>query len=329
MSNETQTMHCPVCASRISGDCAVQVCLLCQTPHHDDCARFIGQCSRYGCGGLRFDRMLAGHLAALQTASIELSDVSAERPAAVPFTPGLARGIGARLAAAARLLRQNPGIAAVVFFISFGLSLPFHGVLSTLAGTVGQAVTVILLAARARGKESTLREALLLTMQRGIRIVTYGFLSWMLGFTCLMTGIGLTISGLCGVMGALSTFVALCGFCLALLGFCLLVSFVLVPVLTAVGKEEEPANPLRRSHALVWADRKQAVLGMLLLFVVATVLPQIGGVWLAYRDFDHFTVFAWSSLLFRQALHAAATLLTSAYWVLFYIEARRKVERRA
>lgn len=44
-----ETPTCQVCGEKAAED--VVICSRCQTPHHRECWRYLGQCSTYGCGG--------------------------------------------------------------------------------------------------------------------------------------------------------------------------------------------------------------------------------------------------------------------------------------
>ena len=48
---------CQVCG--VGGAGARVVCRSCRTPHHEDCWRYVGRCSTYGCGGRELLRMPA------------------------------------------------------------------------------------------------------------------------------------------------------------------------------------------------------------------------------------------------------------------------------
>src|SRR5258708_2721766 len=45
---------CQVCGTNLELPAPV-VCELCETPHHEDCWRYLGCCSRYGCNGLKIE----------------------------------------------------------------------------------------------------------------------------------------------------------------------------------------------------------------------------------------------------------------------------------
>jgi hypothetical protein len=43
---------CPVCAASLAD--GVVLCDKCRTPHHEECWKYVGQCSTYACKGMRF-----------------------------------------------------------------------------------------------------------------------------------------------------------------------------------------------------------------------------------------------------------------------------------
>jgi hypothetical protein len=49
---------CRVCGDPIQGEAVF--CLDCHTPHHEECAVWVGSCSMFGCGGQQFTRQLPG-----------------------------------------------------------------------------------------------------------------------------------------------------------------------------------------------------------------------------------------------------------------------------
>lgn len=52
MLRSTQSMAiCQVCGTPVELPAPV-VCELCETPHHDDCWRYLGSCSTFACTGL-------------------------------------------------------------------------------------------------------------------------------------------------------------------------------------------------------------------------------------------------------------------------------------
>lgn len=327
-------VHCPVCAVELAG--AIEICTTCQTPHHADCAKFVGRCAMAGCGAYEFlaiDGVEAGYTPSppppaaaaaggtlpapvLEPAPRTPQPVS--RSGAVPAVsqqapvPAIARRLGASIG----LLLRNPGISipvGVLMLLGSVLSLAALHYAGTAAWMlaqialmfgwlIGQAVTVIMLSARARGESSSAANAIVLANQRGGRIIGTAIASGVISIVPLCMGIAMAFSGLT----TLNPWLVGAGSLLTLFGFKKFVGYSLVPVIAAMGDEEEPRNALVRSTELVSTARTQAALSVVgVMFASLFVVPSL-------------------PLLVGLLLNEALALATTAYWTLFYLETRRE-----
>jgi hypothetical protein len=336
-------IHCPVCAVELAGP--IDICTTCQTPHHADCARFVGRCALAGCGAYEFmsiDPVEAGFPAApaaaagapaapedppprvAAVAGGAARPVSAAVPAVVsgavpaPLPVAPATAIARRISASIGLLTRNPGIAVPVgILMLIGSVIPLAAlkmlgakawILTQVAlmfgWLIGQAMTVIMLAARAQGKDHSARHALALAAQRGPRVIGTALASGVISILPLSAGIVIALSGLVG----LNPLMVVAGAGLTLFGFKRFVGYSLVPIVAAMGTEDEPKDALVRSTELVATARTQAALSVVgVMFTSLVIVPMLP---------------LFLGLLFNEAL----ALITTAYWTLYYLEARR--ERR-
>ncbi|MBI4859788.1 MAG: hypothetical protein HY815_05935 [Candidatus Riflebacteria bacterium] len=298
--------NCPVCACPLSGE--VDVCTSCKTPHHKDCARFVGRCAMFGCGAYEFLSLDAEAAKVFVTdAIIDGRQSGADLDLTTTTRTGLRRGILSRLRASVQLLRCNPGIAfslgAFVAVLNLlPMPLPFLGFI------LGQAMLVVLFTARAKGKESTFREALSLTNQRGGRIILTGLASSFAFGIPLGIGVGLIAVGL----SAFKLLFLIPGLLFALLGARLMVNYQLVPIVAAMGRDEEPDNALSRSSELVGVGFWQVAGSMLLGLLAGGAL---GG--LLEANFP----------LIGVLINSALFMVSNTYWLLYYLEARRVREQ--
>lgn len=318
-----RSVNCPVCACELGGP--IEICTSCHTPHHADCARFVGRCSLFGCGAYEFmalDGAAAGF--AVQTTSIELEQVPDEPDSGVVAgaprsgavgVPGaqrcLGRTIPARMLAAAQLLAQNPQVLIPVGALLFLCSLLpvlipggaglVMALLHTVGWLLGQALIVIILVSRAQGKDPTLEQALAVANERCKRIVLTGLASCIMVGSAMAAGLVMTLAGLLSSSWLMTG----AGSLLTLLGFKKFVSWSLVTIVAAMGLEDEPSNALARSTQLVALARTQAALSVIAFFFGAMFLSGL------------------LPPLMRVLVTTSVGLLATAYWTLFYLETRR------
>lgn len=285
-------------------------CLRCRAPHHADCIQFVGRCATFGCGGEEFEEYVPAPAGSL---AVTLGPETPGPPAGPPAAAGgLRRGIGDRFVAAFRLLAASPGIVLPMIGLQVLIEVtPAAASLRGVVTLVTQAMLVVMLLARARGKQSSAREALALANQRGGRMLLCGMA------TALMVGVPLILGGvLLGMAldartGGVAYLATLVGGGLALgAAFAVSVTFSLAGIVAAMGLEEEPDNALLRSARLVAVARGQVAASGLLAFL----LPL--GLSLALR-----------SPFLLSILTSPMNLLMTVYWLLFYIEARRTLQQ--
>ncbi len=327
METSERVIECPVCATRIHG--VAEVCVRCQTPHHQDCAGFLGRCATFGCGAFQF--------ATADSASMGVEQVSLDAgsepgsPALPAASTGLRRGIWSRIKAAARLLMANPSIVVPLLIAMVVVDCSLGGILAGPAKLIVQSLLVILFVARAKGKESSLDSAFGLIWQRGWRIVwslfKVSFITTGLGVTgALLIGFGGVMSADGGAMLLLGAAICLAGLCMVVLSVRKFFSYALVAVIAALGKEEEPGSPLARSEELFAVDVKQLMYAPVALLFVGLPLfllisgaaplinvPEASNPLLSLNPLD------WLSVLVVDGL----TLVWTMYLVLFYLEARK------
>lgn len=312
--------NCPVCASELAGP--VEICTTCQTPHHADCARFVGRCAVFGCGAYEFmsiDSAAAGF--PVQAATLELTStddaaaVVAAAPAsgavAVPGKRTLGRGIPERMLAATQLLVQNPKVsvpvgALLLMFSVLPTLIPgsaglFMALLHTVGWLLGQALIVIMLVSRAQGKDPTFEQTLMVANERCRRIVFTGLVSCTVVGAAMVSGLLMTLGG----MISQSWLMVVGGALLTLFGFKKFVSWSLVTIIAAMGHDEEPQNALARSTELVSLARTQAASSVIAFFFLAMVMSMVLP---AYMRF---------------LVTTGVGLIGTAYWTLFYLETRR------
>ncbi|MBI4862541.1 MAG: hypothetical protein HY815_20115 [Candidatus Riflebacteria bacterium] len=302
METAPAVCNCPVCACPLSG--AVEVCTSCQTPHHADCARFVGRCAVFGCGAYDFMTLDAEAARVFEKDAIieaAASGADLQIPATAPT--GLNRGIISRVVAAGQLLRLNRSIAlSLGAFITVFSLLPFP--FPAIGFILAQAMLVILFVSRAKGKESSFRQALALANQRGGRVVLTGVASSILTIVPAAIGLMLLFGSLAGELLLLVPAI------LSLwLGFRLMVSYSLANVVAAMGREEEPNSALRRSAELVNVGRPQAAVSMLANIVAGGLIGII------------------PYYLVAIVANTAFFMVSTTYWLLFYLEARRTHEQ--
>lgn len=309
---------CPVCACALSAP--VEVCVACHTPHHADCARFVGRCSVFGCGAYDFIA-LDGAAAAILMPQAPLEMVSTddalgavEERATLPEVlrpPGLGRSIPDRIVAATQLLIQNPKAsvpvgALLLLFSLLPTLIPggagvVMGLLHTIGWLLGQALIVIMLMSRAQGKDPTLDQAMVVANERCRRIVVTGLASCTIVGTAMVAGLLMTLSGFISS----SWLMVAGGSLLTLFGLKKFVSWSLVTIIAAMGHDEEPQNALTRSTELIALGRTQASFSVLVFFFGAALLS------------------AMLPLHLRFLATTLVGLVSTAYWTLFYMETRR------
>ncbi|MBI4861015.1 MAG: hypothetical protein HY815_12280 [Candidatus Riflebacteria bacterium] len=310
---------CPVCGDRVHD--AVALCVKCRTPHHPDCAEFVGTCAVFGCGDRRFERVEAASARIDQV--VDLS-AGPDRGGLAPPTPGAAvrRSILARLAATAALLSAHAGPAVtlllgmtvldtVITQMTWGRWSGFSmlGYFMTsalpmaLVNSLAKAFLVIYLVARSRGKESGVGQTLELLWERGGRIVrvtaAVTVLIWLpyLSF---------------GVDHRSAWF----PWCIDWVAFLFL---VLAPIVAAMAPQEEPTNALLRSVRLVSRRLFQAAVSEGLFTLLFHLISLV-----ATRVLDWRMVLSMPlGLLGYRLIINVVAIFSTIYWLLFYLEVRR------
>jgi len=315
---------CPVCAYPVAGD--IVTCDRCFTLHHEDCARFVGRCATFGCAGLGFT-MADPSSVQVVIEEVEIdphhpTDVATRPDQNLPVPGTLNRGVVRRFVAASQLIVQNPSISLPVFSLLFFFALwptltgsAVANILNVWIGLLAQGILVIGFMARARGKESNFHGALALARSRGMSIAGWWLIAGI--STAMYTSVGffMTIM-LATVFPPLFVF----GIPVIYAGLKRMIAYSLVPVVTAMGPDEEPGNPLMRSLELVDGNLAQAIGGFAVMsgliavnILLLSLFEALGGALL---------VGAASCLV-----GSAIGLLMGTYWFLFYIEARRAKQR--
>ena len=355
MIRYTEAINCPVCACALAG--AVDVCSRCQTPHHVDCARFYGQCAIFGCFSAAFERSDAAQ-AGMAVAAGHLTP--GEPPAAAPQ---ITRGVLGRARAALELIARNRAASVATLALMLATQFLAPALVQWVLAALLQGAFVILLAARSRGKESSWKGALRLANERGPRMMLLGLLTSFAIMIPMGIGFGMVVGALpialqrgvqpaapiwlvigpglgCLLLSTVSrkqrptafqslyfmmvmpvlialpnVFDTVPGFCLSfgllliLLGVTVGIRLSLVGVVAAVGREEEPGNAFTRSMQLTATAPGQVLTVLVLASGLGGVMGGLIGV----------------GRLFI-AIQSALQLWISAYWLLFYIEARRVVK---
>lgn len=310
MVDQSAQIECPVCACPLAG--AVDVCALCRTPHHQDCARFLGRCALFGCGSLEFLTLdLAAASLTVEDAALDESWPDPAVLARVAPSGRLHRGVGARSLAALRLLLSEPRLSLFLLVFTLGSTVLSFGTLGFIATLLAQALLVISFSARARGKQATIGQAAALVSQRAGRVIRAGFASWLVSWTPLSIGVCLCFMGLAG---GVSIPMVLAGAVLASIGAWLSVSCCLVLPIAAMDPHEEPEGALGRSAELVRIDRGQAAVSTLVLFLLTIVAPVLAPVFLAPTALF---------LALYYVLQSIFSLFAAMYWFLFYLETRK------
>lgn len=324
-------IECPVCATRIVG--LAELCVRCRTPHHQDCARFLGRCAVFGCGAFQFSTGDA--LSALQTEQVTLDGAPEPVIGAAPHaTTGLKRRVWSRIRASARLLWGNPSITVPLLVALVLVDCVLSGILGGPAKLVAQSVLVILFVARAKGKDSNLQSGLGLLWSRGGRILwslfkatlSYGFLGWVGTLICGVSVAAASAGGAASVLGLLGM---LCGACVLLLAVRKYFAYSLVPVVAALGATEEPGSPLARSEELSAVDLKQLIYGPMAILALAAPVVVVAGVVASLfeepgpaRMLITTNPGEWLGMLGFEVL----TLVWTMYLILYYLEARKMLQ---
>lgn len=309
---------CPVCGCELRGE--IQACRDCHTPLHADCASFMGRCATFGCGGTEFV-VADGDPSTAEAPAFEIVDRRPEGGGPVlvgkATEPTFRRGVAGRTWAGSGILAARPGVTIpLVTLLILSNSFAFIPFLTQFIGLLGQGLLVILLTAQARGKDSSVREALTLLNQRGLRVLSSGIAYSIFWSVPAILGAGLMVTG----AAASSWIMGLTGLALAALSLRNAVSYSLVTVIAAMGTDEEPGNVFRRSAELVAPGRLQALAGVS-CFALATE----GFAWLVLMMLFWIgsPTGVWAAILTVMVTKPILMLLSTAYWLLYYLEARR------
>ena len=331
------SMRCPVCSGNTAG--TTVGCVKCQTPHHAECFGFLAQCAVFGCGG----RTL-GPVEPLSAAPLDLSDADRVAEPAPPAPPTrLTRGAVRRLLDTIQCLKSNARLALMVAVIGALFETLLKGP-ARMDGTAGApigsslllivtlmapVVLIVILAARARGKELTPGQHGSLVFQRLGRVIGTAIVCWVFAITAFLALA--TIAAL-----PLVALAKLCGETVA--GWCCIVLFPIVTPavnaglafcsiaisVAAMGPEEEPGTPLTRARQIFAVDPGQATIGMFLTGLLTSVIVGIGGVipLLAARAGASALEGSLAAFL-GTVVSRLGGLLVPLYGALFYFEARR------
>lgn len=331
MGSNVTSVVCPVCASEIVR--MAHVCSRCRTPHHADCAGFIGRCAVFGCGGAAFEEQSLG------AAMLHVPSSEADAPESISVSntstkPKLRRGIGGRLVAACRLAMGNPGIFLPLLALSATCNFAFGILAAFVTPQTIQCLLVILLISRAKGKESSLGWAVGALVRRLPRIL------WNFVIVGLTVGFLMSVGGMLW-MAAYSAFgnqQVVAGMVAVALGALVLWKSMdraavlqLSQIVAALGTEEEPGNPRDRSEELIGVGYWQAFATFFLFCFGGGMLGGAVGYLKVILLSSHGPFAASASSvpmkaafdLFGHAVVGAMGLLASTFWMLFYLEARK------
>ncbi len=330
MDMSSVTIECPVCATRIEG--TADVCGRCQTPHHQDCARFIGRCAVFGCGAFEFGARSVE--ASVQAAEATIDGASGTFEAINAAPAALRRDIWERMKASARLLYANPELSAPLMAVLVVLNCFLAGLLAGPAKLVVLPLLTILFVARAKGKESTFTHALSLLMQRGLRIVWNVFkanlvFGLLLALGGMISALGISVSTGGGASAGLGLILALLGVLVLFAAVRKYFSYSLVPVIASLGAEEEPGSPLDRSEALFNVAPKQLLYAPFvfgLASIPAIFVAGIAGALFGSSSKGSFLFTMDPAAWVGIALIEAVWLCWSMYLVLYYLEARKVLQ---
>jgi len=219
-----------------------------------------------------------------------------------------------------QLLRGFPSLAFPLFgfllIFQFAIPLPFA---SVFAGILAQSLLVILLVSRSRGKSSTFEDAIALVSQRGQRI----FLNSLCYSASIYIPMGLSfLAYFMGIVGG-SALATLSALILSYFSLRNAVHYSLVPVLAALDPDEEPGSLFSRSQELILTSPGQAWASVIAFYLGSTALP-----WLVFPLILALAPFlAPFAILIPILVPGVVLLLSTTYWLLFYLEARRALKR--
>jgi hypothetical protein len=267
-------------------------------------------------------------------ASVESPEKGLPLVAARDHTSALRRGLVGRFKAAIHLLITLPVASAVILLLNSLAELVYPGAAGLLLYPLAQAVLVIIVIARAQGKESSIGLVLSLLIVRLPRI-SWAYVRMMVGVYFWMLLSILCVSGSFKVLfeepTTLGVAALLVGTIASAMTLNRMVNYSLVEVVAALPKETEPGCPLRRSTDLVNVCRRQTLVAGLSLVAFSSLIALvtenvIGRTYIVHHE--HFglslqipTHWTWLVRGTSALLSSVATLVSSAFWILFYIEA--------
>jgi hypothetical protein len=323
MTPESNVVHCPVCSCALAGEAAV--CDRCQTPHHTDCARFIGQCAVFGCGGRAFATgTLSGALVQVTDAAvIEVPPDAPPEPAPDPDrmlpvpAQRLNRGAFRRTIAAVQLLLSNPRIAGPLLIPNVIIAvLNPNAVVNALVAAFVQGALVIGMLAQAGGKERGWSEINALMAPRWHRIWRAALSSGVRIYVPITAGVILICVSMWAPAANVLALIA--GALFLLRGMRNQIVYSLATVVGCMG-EDDPDAALPRSVALMRPHWGAAVASYALgsVAIVAMVVAIALGASLGEPV----------ATLIGALLLSVFNVVVATYWFLFYLEARRSVQR--